>query len=418
MGSTDSKEAAGDWGILRGLLPAGWQAMAWYTGAVRRCRGLCDPERLLRVLLAHVTEDCSLVETAVRVRQAGWGKISAVALLRRLRASEQWLRWIAQCLFQRHRILEAGAGRRVLAVDATTVQETGPTGSVWRMHWMTNLEDLQCEYYELTDIHTGETFRRFPLACGDVVLGDRVYGNPPGIAWVVQHQADVVVRVNPHLLPLFCRPKRPFPLLQRLRRLKRGQVGQWQAWVHGPHGRWLEGRLIALHRSKAAVRRAQRHLRRHAQKQQRRPSRRSLELARYLLIWTSLPESEYPARRVLRLYRLRWQIELVFKRMKSIAGLGQLPKHADASAKAWLHGKLLVALLLERVWEAAEVSVSAPDIAYHRRRSRWREVRFLLKEVAVILVPRLGLARTLHHWNKIRQSLADSPRRRKRASLS
>ena len=48
-------------------------------------------------------------------------------------------------------------------------------------------------------------------------------------------------------------------------------------------------------------------------------------------------------------YRLRWQVELVFKRFKSLAQLGHLPKYDDDSAKAWLYGKLFVALLVEKL---------------------------------------------------------------------
>jgi IS4 transposase len=81
----------------------------------------------------------------------------------------------------------------------------------------------------------------------------------------------------------------------------------------------------------------------------------SWEAARYVFVWTSLPEEDYPAESVLELYRLRWQIELTFKRMKSLLGLGQLPKHNDESARAWLHGKLFVALLVERLIEEASV---------------------------------------------------------------
>ena len=51
---------------------------------------------------------------------------------------------------------------------------------------------------------------------------------------------------------------------------------------------------------------------------------------------------------------MRWQIELAFKRMKSIMGLGHLPKFSEASARAWIHGKLLVALLIERLLDVAE----------------------------------------------------------------
>ena len=56
----------------------------------------------------------------------------------------------------------------------------------------------------------------------------------------------------------------------------------------------------------------------------------------------------FTASEVLQWYRTRWQVEPVFKRFKSLAQLGHLPKYDDESAKAWLYGKLLVALLVEK----------------------------------------------------------------------
>jgi IS4 transposase len=52
---------------------------------------------------------------------------------------------------------------------------------------------------------------------------------------------------------------------------------------------------------------------------------------------------------VLRSYRFGWQIELAFKRLKSLAQLGHLPKHDDRSSRAWLYGKLLFTLLAQKL---------------------------------------------------------------------
>ena len=49
----------------------------------------------------------------------------------------------------------------------------------------------------------------------------------------------------------------------------------------------------------------------------------------------------------------RWQIELHFKRIKSLLRLGHLPKRSDESARAWIQGKLLTVLLIERLIEDA-----------------------------------------------------------------
>ena len=71
-----------------------------------------------------------------------------------------------------------------------------------------------------------------------------------------------------------------------------------------------------------------------------------------MFIWTSLPGS-FSTELALEYYRRRWQIELAFKRMKSLAGLGHLPKKDPASARAWLYGKLFVSLLAEHMIQAA-----------------------------------------------------------------
>jgi len=114
----------------------------------------------------------------------------------------------------------------------------------------------------------------------------------------------------------------------------------------------VAGRLLRVRRSAAAVRLAQNKLRRRASRRGERLSPPRLAAAGYCLVWTSLPPA-VPASSVLELYRRRWQIELYFRRMKSILGLGQLPKKDPASARAWLHGKLLTSLLVERSIQAA-----------------------------------------------------------------
>ncbi len=81
----------------------------------------------------------------------------------------------------------------------------------------------------------------------------------------------------------------------------------------------------------------------------KRPQPRTLEFARSVIVVTPFPEAGFTAAEVLEWSRTRWQVELVFKRFKSLAQLGPLPKYDDESAKAWLYRKLLVALLVEKL---------------------------------------------------------------------
>jgi len=342
-----------EWELVKELLPSGWQQKAKQLGAVRRLRGIASVEALLRILLVHLADGCSLQETALRVGQAGLGTISSVGIFKRLRAAGSWLAWMAAGL--RGKITSAAGARHCVAVDATTVCEGGQTGSIYRVHWCVNLANLQCEFLELTDVHGGEKFARFPVAEGDLILGDRGYSNPNGVDYVRGHGGHVLMRANPGSLPMYHRREgEKLDVLGEVKGMKVGQVRELPAWVKGLEGRWHRGRLVAAKRSRAATLREIRRRRHAMTSRDRKLSKRGRALAGYVLVWTSLPASEMGPRQVLGGYRLRWQLELVFKRAKSIMGLGQLPKYSDASSRAWLNGKLLVAMLVEKLWQHAE----------------------------------------------------------------
>lgn len=353
----DSTAAVGgeDWSVLRQFLPAGWEEQARRSGALRRARGVDGAESLLRVLLMHLAAGGSLAETAARARAAGLAKLSAVALFKRLQASEEWLRWLAA--EQRNLLVTPlpESARRLRAVDATVVSEPGSTGTDWRVHYSINLTTLQCDFFEITGVAGGETVRRVPIEKGDIVLGDRAYSNPAGVAHVVEAGGDVLFRLNWHTLPLYHEDGRRVNVLAALGRLKVGEIRDLPNWVLPAEGDAIPGRLIAVRRSAAATRHVIRKMELQANKKQKVVSVQRRRGAQYFMAWTSLNE-ETPADKVLGFYRSRWQIELSFKRMKSLLGLGHLPKKDPASARAWLHGKLLASLLVERVIQAANAT--------------------------------------------------------------
>jgi hypothetical protein len=341
-----------NWAVLCTFLPKGWEEMARRTGALRRARGVPDAPSLLRLLLLHVANGCSLAETSLRARQLGMN-LSSVAVFKRLQASEEWLRWLAEHERSTDRLALESQGRAVRVVDGTSVSEPGSTGTDWRVHYSINLANLQCDFFELTAVEKGgETLRRVPVQAADIMMGDRVYATPGGVAHVTEAGGDVVVRLNRQSLPVFDGDGNRLNVLRLFQQIQVGQPQQWTARVRHPAGGWVQGRLIAVRRSAQAARLARLRLERKASRQQRKVSRESWRAVQYFAVWTSLSQP-FSASAVLELYRLRWQIEVAFKRMKSILGLGHLPKKDPASARAWLHGKLFVSLLVERMVEAA-----------------------------------------------------------------
>ena len=219
----------------------------------------------------------------MRARQTGLGQLSSVAVFKRLRASEQWLRWLAEQLRGSTMGGLPSLGRRVLAVDATTICEPGSTGTDWRLHYALNLRDLQCDYFELSDVRGGESWRRFPVQAGDVLLGDRVYATPAGVSHVVQKGGDVVTRMKFQGVPLRDEKGRPVSLLRRAGRSRVGQAHESWAAMAVSEDDPVVGRLIIVKRSREATRAARRRLEREASRKQKKALPGELESRSILL---------------------------------------------------------------------------------------------------------------------------------------
>lgn len=343
-----------DWNLLLGLLPAQWQQQAVLSGACERLRGFSSASSLLRTLLLHVGNGYSLRETVVKAKAAGIAAVSDVALMKRLQKAEGWLHGLCVSLLQ-----ESGwempaetHGFSVRALDGTLVKEPGRSGSLWRIHYSVRIPSLVCDHFELTPTKgagTGETLGRFAASPGDLVLADRGFCTASGVEALDGQGAAVMVRLNTSALPLFSEDGSRFALAAEIGKLQEtGTERDWRVWIHGTKGR-IAGRLCAIRKSEEAAARARRHIERKAQQGGPKPKTETLQYARYVMVFTTIPASRFSTMEVLEWYRARWQIELIFKRLKTLAELGALPKHTDESARAWLYGKLLVVLLGQKL---------------------------------------------------------------------
>jgi hypothetical protein len=232
------------------------------------------------------------------------------------------------------------------------VKEPGATGTSWRVHYCLQLPSLECDFFEVTDAHEGESFRRLPVQPRDLVLGDRGYSNREGVAYVVRNGGDVVVRLNQKSFPLLDRKGSPIAVLPMLRTLHEYDPGEWDVEFDTSTGR-ISGRLCAVRKSPIAAENAKAKLIKTAQRKGRALLPETLESAEYMVVLTTLPTAEAACADVLELYRARWQIELAFKRLKSLLQAGHVPKYDVASARAWIQAKLLTVLLIERLTEEA-----------------------------------------------------------------
>ncbi len=350
-----------DWPILLSFFPDTWADLATATNALKGLRQDKAPESYIRTLLLHVGCGYSMRETVARAKMANLANLSDVAFLKRLRKSKEWLRGLCLAMLEERGIalgLGGGGDFQVRLFDATNVKEPGKTGSLWRIHYSVRLPSLTCDFFKLTETKgrgTGESFFQYSIKKGDYIIADRGYSTAAGIHHVVSKQAHVMVRVNTSALPLRELNGDPFPLLHKVRAIERpGIVTSWPVLVPSRSGTTVEGRLCLIRKTEEAIKLAHKKLRRQAQKKQTSLQPQTLEFAKFVIVFTTFPADSFSDSSVLEWYRVRWQVEIVFKRFKTIAQLGHLPKHSDDSSKAWLYGKLFVALLTEKLIEHAE----------------------------------------------------------------
>jgi len=344
-----------DWPMLISFFPDNWIDLAHQTNVLKKLRKDKDVENYLRTLLIHIGCGCSLRETSVRAKLAGLADVSDVALLGRLRKAKDWLHSLCVALFKEQKIglTPNPHGLNMRLFDATNVKEPGPTGSLWRIHYSVQLPSMSCDFLKITPTKgkgTGESFFQYSIKKGDYIIADRGYSTPSGIHHLASKGAHVIVRVNTASLVLLDMKGQPFELLAKLNTVqKTGEVQSWNVLIPSGKLKSVQGRLCVIRKSNEAIKMAHKKLKTNASKKSSVLKPETLEYAKYIIVFTTFARDRFTDIDILNWYRCRWQVELVFKRFKSIAQLGHLPKHSDDSAKAWLYGKLFVALLTNKL---------------------------------------------------------------------
>jgi hypothetical protein len=357
------------WPEVSACLPADFdlEATARSCGALTRVREIKNAETLLRLALAYGGLGMSLRETCVWAEAGGIARLSDPSLLARLCKAAPWLGDIAAALIAEQTKVPARrwAGYRLRALDGTSICEPGADRTTWRLHVGYDLATGQVDQLELTDVHGAENLQRLSYRPGDIVLADRYYARPRDLRPVIYAGADFSVRTGWNSVRLLQANGEPFDLFAALA-AQAGQEGEVQVRIHEgiKAATPLILRLVVRRKDPEQAAAEHKRLLKDARKRGKQPDPRSLEAAKYILLLTSLPADAFPPADILALYRFRWQIELAFKRFKSLAGLDMLPAKKPELARAWIYARLIVAIIAEQIaGQVPDSSPSGPDNA-------------------------------------------------------
>jgi hypothetical protein len=346
---TDESLVNEDWATVVARLGGAemLNATARETRAFVRPREISNAVDLLRLILAYCLGERGLRLTAAWATSVGLADVSNVALLYRLRQCGDWLALlVGQALAAA--APKASQGRLIRIVDATTVRKKGrgAKNGLWRIHSAFDLPQERFGSFELTDQQGGERLDRIPVVRGEIRIGDRAYLQPDRMATLNEAGADFVIRAGWKSACWRDAEGRPVDLVAVLREARSDQIDR-PIWIKLKRRPPLAVRLVAIKKPSEAASVARRKARQEAQRGGHQLCGQTLDAADWVILVTSLRPTDFATADVLALYRLRWRIELGFKRLKSLIGLKGPPATSERSARPHILAHLLVTLLLE-----------------------------------------------------------------------
>jgi hypothetical protein len=373
-------------------LPAGAIAVAgdlFYPDF--RAREFPDLKSVLWAVLVWTAGDLSLKDAAAVVSAAGI-RVSKSSLEERFERATRWLRLLLSMTLCGNACYPKGGEVRVVVADSTSLSAPGAKGTDFRVHALFDSATGALIAAEVTDASVGESATHHPLGRESLGMDDRGYCNAKNLHSHAARGSRFLTRCNPHSIRLCdasgevlrpdglaCAVTTDTPIDLPVRIPARLSCAKGPAWHRHPKVRFVEARLIGIRTPKGV-----------------------------LWLLTDMPAEALPARVAGELYRRRWQIELLFKALKSIAGLDRL-KSRGPTATAWICGKLMLAALAQRL-----VPSFAPDDREHPenpyRDSAWSRLRIGLIAVtcAVLGGPVAALVVDRDHMRRLR----NAPRRR------
>jgi hypothetical protein len=322
------------------------EASAREHKALQRRRGVRSAEALVHLALLYGPGGLSLRSAASYATEVGIAELCDVSLLDRLRNAGDFLGDVLiHLLADAHGEAASDERLHLSLVDGSTVSVAGSTGTDWRLH--ARYEPARGRFTDLvvTEATTAEALCCVAVRPGDVLVQDRGYARLRNFAHARDQGADFITRIGWHSVNLFHPDGGRFDLIAALS--SDGSAVMEHAVRVGTGRNAVAARLVIARKPPDATECQRKKLYRKASRKGHTTDPRTLLAAGFMMLLTSLPAASAAAAEVVRLYRVRWQIELAFKRLKSLGGFADLQALDPRLARSWLLAHLIAAVLIE-----------------------------------------------------------------------
>ena len=396
--------------ILR-RLPKNLDELAKETGAIKRRRNLRGGDQLLWLALTYAGMPESFRGLSAMAQRIGC-HLNDTSIRRRLSCAVDFLTEVLNLVLfgAGQDAKNKGIARRICLQDATTVSAPGSKGTDWRLHTVFVLGQ-GLAHVEITDATVGENLRHGEYNEGDVVVADQGLATAQSIHHVRSVGAHCVVRAYLKNMRVLDEAGDRLETNVLLDRADQG-ITSHAVLVPLKGHQSVRGRLLVYRLPPEQAARNRQKLRQKASRKQNNVGEMGLRLAGYFVLFTTVPEADLSDEDAAKLYRLRWQIELFFKRCKSIAGLDKLAAKTPDVARAYLLAKLIIVALTERASMLVEDELRNGSL--DPRLSAWR-LHTICREDLMVALRQVGDRHEGDHVARLRAH-SDGPRKRETAA--
>ncbi len=293
------------------LLPSGCEQACFEKKAITRKRTIKNPPDLLRLILFYLSGNKSLIDASQFALISGIGKISDAGFMKRFVKCKDWIIWLTQHILPnpiiQYKKPEWLKPYQVPAIDASDIVEKGAVKKLWHLHYAVDIFSLTCSQFKITGQSTGESLKNFTPAKGCLVIADRAYGTIKSTEHCLAAGGDFIIRIKNKSFNICDAGGRKLVFADWLSTV--GETAEeLNAYVRNSEKKLVPLRICACKKTKA----------------------------------------EISAAEILSCYRLRWQVEPVFKRLKSLLQSGSIPTKTEEAGEVWINGKILLSLLTEK----------------------------------------------------------------------
>jgi len=363
-------------------LPQNLEESAKEHGAIIRKRGIQDAAGLIKALFIYATSSLSFRMLALCASCLKISTMTDTAWRKKLRACVPWLVYLLITVLP---VIKADKKiinkRNIHLIDASNVRQIGKNAIICRIHMSYNLNIGAMDEIIVTDHHTAEGFQHYTIQENDIYIADSGYGKANMLEYIVKKKADCIISMTPSHVILEDDKGERINMSEKLSKTVENKF-DFHCYTKN-NKKKIPVRIICSKIPEDKIEKIIKTKKRKSQKRQSKIKEETLIYAEWVILMTTLEDSN-TIDDILDIYRSRWQIELLFKRIKQNFNLHSIRKASTSYAKALVLLLLIVWALVEKQLILAELYLINKKIEANRI-SAWVICSFFYQRLKEII---------------------------------